>query len=101
MQHVQQQYHMNCDLLILSQILVKVVPKFKFVNGKQITVIKSVISLAVIAGKHCKINAEISIENISLLLSKSSLKRSKTVIDKMKDKATIFDTEINLHLSLH
>ena len=92
---------MNCDLLILSQILVKVVPKFKFVNGKQITVIKSVISLAVIAGKHCKINAEISIENISLLLSKSSLKRSKTVIDKMKDKATIFDTEINLHLSLH
>ena len=81
---------MNCDLLIISQVLVKVVSKFKFANCKQITAIKLVMSLVVIAGKHCKINTEINIENIPLLLSKSSSKRSNTVIGMMKDKATIF-----------
>ena len=42
--------------------------KFKFVDGRQVTTIKRVVFLTEIAGKHCKINAEI--ENIPLLLRK-------------------------------
>ena len=44
--------------------------KFKFGDGRQVTVIKCNVFPAVIAGKHCKINAEIVKENILLLLSK-------------------------------
>ena len=47
----------------------------------------------------CKIKAEIVKENIPLLLSKSSLKKTQTVIDLDNDKDIIFGKEINLHQS--
>ena len=41
--------------------------KFKFGDGRQVTVIKCNVFPAVIAGKHCKINAEILKENIVII----------------------------------
>ena len=73
--------------------------KFKFGDGRQVTAIKRIIFPVVIAGKHCKINAEIVKENIPLLLSKRSLKKCDTIIDMINDKAIIFGNEIELHLS--
>ena len=52
-----------------------------------------------IAGKDCKIEAEIVKENISLLLSKSSLKKAGAIIDMSNNKAVIFGKEIDLCLS--
>ena len=60
---------------------------------------KRVIFPACIAGKLCKIEAEIVKENIPLLPSKSSLKQCGTIIDMNNDKATIFNKEIDLHFS--
>ena len=54
----------------LSKSEVQRSTKFKFGDGRQVTVIKCNVFPAVIAGKHCKINAEIVKENILLLLSK-------------------------------
>ena len=73
--------------------------KFKFGDGKQASAIKRVIFPACIAGKICKIEAEIVKENIPLLLSKSSLKPCGTIIDMNNDKAIIFNKEIDLHFS--
>ena len=50
----------------------------------------------VIAGKHCRIEAEIVKENITLLLSRTSLKRCNMIIDLPNDKAKVFDREIDL-----
>ena len=59
-----------------------------------------VIFPVMLAGKYCKINAEIADENIPLLLSKSSPKRCQTNINMCHDKATIFNKEIQLHQSI-
>ena len=71
---------------------------FKFGDGRKVTATKRVIFPVFIAQTNCKINAEIVKENISLLLSKTSLKRARAVIDMNNDKATIFAKEMNLHL---
>ena len=70
--------------------------KFKFGDGRQVTATKRVIFPIVIAGKHCRIEAEIVKENIPLLLSKTSLKRCNMIIDLPNDKAKVFDREIDL-----
>ena len=49
---------------------------------------KRVIFPVFIAQTNCRINAEIVKENIPLLLSKTSLKRARTVIDMNNDKST-------------
>ena len=72
---------------------------FKFGDGRKVNSKESVIFPVVIADKKCKIKAEIVKENIPLLLSKSSLKKVRTVIDLNNDKATILGKEINLHQS--
>ena len=64
--------------------------KFKFGDGQQVTATKRVIFPIVIAGKHCRIEAEIVKENIPLLLSKTSLKRCNMIIDLPNDKAKVF-----------
>ena len=57
-----------------------------------------VIVLIVIANKHCKVNAEIVLENIPLLLSKTYLKKCGTI--NMNDNtATIFREEVVSHQS--
>ena len=61
-----------------------------FGDVRQVSAIKRVIFRACIAGKVCKIEAEIIVkENIPLILSKSSLKWCGTIIDMNNDKATI------------
>ena len=70
--------------------------KFKFGDGRQVTATKRVIFPIVIAGKHCRIEAEIVKENIPLLLSKTSLKRCNMIIDLPNDKAKVFDRDIDL-----
>ena len=71
--------------------------KFKLGDEKQVSAIKRVFFSACIAGKVCKIEAEIVKENIPLLLSKSSLKRCETIIDMNNDKVIISNKEIYLH----
>ena len=72
---------------------------FKFGDGRKVQSTMRVIFPAMLAGKYCKINAEIVDENIPLLLSKSSLRRCQTNINMGHDKATIFNKEIQLHQS--
>ena len=60
-----------------------------FGDVRQVSAIKRVIFRACIAGKVCKIEAEIVKENIPLILSKSSLKWCGTIIAMNNDKATI------------
>ena len=48
---------------------------FKFVDVQKVQALKWVVFPVLIAGKHCKISAEIVVENIPLLLSKSPLKK--------------------------
>ena len=72
---------------------------FKLGDGRKVKSKENVIFPVVIADKKCKIKEEIVKRNISLLLSKSSLKKAQTVIDLDNDKATILGKEINLHQS--
>ena len=72
---------------------------FKFGDGRKVQSTMKVIFPVMLAGKYCKINAEIVDENIPLLPSKSSLKRCQTNINMCHDKATIFNKEIQLHQS--
>ena len=67
---------------------------FKFGDGRKVKSMESVIFPVVIADKKCKIKAEIVKEIIPLLLSKSSLKKTQTVIDLDNDKASILGKEI-------
>ena len=60
-----------------------------FGDVRQVSAVKRVIFRACIAGKVCKIEAEIVKENIPLILSKSSLKWCGTIIDMNNDKTTI------------
>ena len=72
---------------------------FKFGDARKVQSTMKVIFPVMLAGKYCKINAEIVDENIPLLPSKSSLKRCQTNINMCHDKATIFNKEIQLHQS--
>ena len=66
--------------------------------GKEVIAINHVIFSAVIAGKHCKINAGI-VKKTLLLLSKQSTKKCQKRIDMINHKAVIFRNKINLHFS--
>ena len=70
---------------------------FKFGDGRNVKSKEIIIFPVVTADKNCKINVEILKENIQLSLSKSSLKKTQTVIDLDRDKATILGKKINLH----
>ena len=72
---------------------------FKFGNDSKVKSKESVIFPLDIADKKFQIKAEIGKEYISLLLSKSLLKKAQTVIDLDNDKAAILGKEINLHQS--
>ena len=50
---------------------------FKFSDGRKVQALKRVVFPLLTAGKHCKIGAEIVVQNIPLLLSKSSLKSAE------------------------
>ena len=52
-----------------------------------------------IAAINCFINIELVKEKMPLLLSKSSLKKAKTVIDMENDKTIIFDRKIDFYFS--
>ena len=52
-----------------------------------------------VAGKMCKIEADVIAEDIPLLLSKNSLKKADAIIDMTNDKVFILGTEVKLHLS--
>ena len=73
--------------------------RFKFGDGRKVQSTMRVIFPVMLAGKYCKINAEIVDENIPLLLSKSSVRRCQTNINICHHKATIFNKEIQLHQS--
>ena len=45
--------------------------------------------------KSCRISCEIVKDNIPLLLGKQSMKEAGAIINIPKDKATVFDTDIN------
>ena len=47
----------------------------------------------------CNIEVEIADAKISLLLSKSSLKKTNTLIDLQNDKVKMFDEDIDIKLS--
>ena len=72
---------------------------FKFGDGWKVQAFTWVVFPVLIAGKHCKISSAIVVNNIPLLLSKSSLKKCKTVFNMNDDKATILDKEVTLHQS--
>ena len=72
---------------------------FKFGDGRKVQALFRVIFPVIIANTHCKINVDIVSENILLLLSKSSLKKCRTVLDITEDKVTIFYKEVILHQS--
>ena len=61
---------------------------FKFGDGRNVKSKEIIIFPVVTADKNCKIKVEILKENIQLSLSKSSLKKTQTVIDLDRDKAT-------------
>ena len=61
---------------------------FKFGDATKVKSKESVIFPVIISDKNCKIKSEIVGENISLLVSKSSLKKAQTVIDLDNNKAT-------------
>ena len=69
---------------------------FKFGDGRNVKS-KEIIFPVLTGDKNCKIKVEIRKENIQLSLSKSSLKKTQTVIDLDRDKATILGKKINLH----
>ena len=52
-----------------------------------------------VAGKMSKIAADVIAEDISLLLSKNSLKKADAIVDMKNDKAFIFGKELKLHFS--
>ena len=66
---------------IKNKIFPKRYDTLKSGAGKQVSAIKKVLLPACIAGKACKIEAETVKENISLLLSISSLKRCGIITD--------------------
>ena len=68
----------------------------KFGDGRRVQALRQVVF--VIAEKHCKISSKIVAEN-KFLLSKSSLKKRRTVLNMNDDKAAIFDIEVILHQS--
>ena len=53
-----------------------------------------------VAGKMCKIEANVIAKDIPLLLSKNSLKKADAIIDMKNDKAFIFGKEVKLHVHL-
>ena len=72
---------------------------FRFGDGRKVIASEKVVFPVTIAGVNCKIEAELVPENIPLLLSKSSLKRAGTIIDLQRDRAVMFNKEVDLHLS--
>ena len=72
---------------------------FKFGDGHKVFSDKKVTLPANIAGINCFTDIELVKERISLLLSKSSLKKAKAVIDMANEKITIFDKKIDLYFS--
>ena len=72
---------------------------FKFGDGHKVFSDKKVTLPANITGINCFTDIELVKERISLLLSKSSLKKAKAVIDMANDKITIFDKKIDLYFS--
>ena len=72
---------------------------FKFEDGRKVFPFQKVVIPVQIANHSCKILCEIVKDNIPLLLSKQSLKQVGATINMQNNKAIIFDTEANLHLS--
>ena len=72
---------------------------FKFGDGHKVLSYKKVTLLTNAAGINCFIDVELVKEKIPLLLSKSSLKKAKAVIDMANDKITIFDKKMDLYFS--
>ena len=72
---------------------------FKFGDCRKVYSTKKVQIPAMVAGKMCKIEADVIAEDIPLLLSKNSLKKADAIIDMKNDKAFIFGKEVKLHLS--
>ena len=72
---------------------------FKFEDGRKVFPFQKVVIPVQIANHSCKTSCEIVKDNIPLLLSKQSLKQVGATINMQNDKAIIFDTEANLHLS--
>ena len=72
---------------------------FKFGDSRKVFPFQKVVIPVQIANHSCKISCEIVKDNIPLLLSKQSLKQAGAIINMQNDKAIIFDTEVDLHLS--
>ena len=72
---------------------------FKFGDGHKVIFYKKVTLPANIRSINCLIDIELVKEKIPLLLSKSSLKKAKAVIDIANDKITIFDKKIDMYFS--
>lgn len=72
---------------------------FKFGDGKIVHSIKRVKVPAKIGQTRCNIETEVVPVDIPLLLSKTSLKRAKAVLDIENDKATIFQKPITLEIT--
>ena len=71
----------------------------KFGDGRKVQPVKRVVFQVLLAGKHCQVSAEIVVENMPRLLCKSSLEKSRTVLNMNDDKATIFDRKVTLYQS--
>ena len=70
-----------------------------FGDGRKVQPVKRVVFQVLLAGNHCQVSAEIVVENMPLLLHKSSLKKCRTVLNMNDDKATIFDRKVTLYQS--
>jgi len=69
---------------------------FRFGDGKQVKSYQNVVIPAKIGNTECRIDTEVVDVDLPLLLSKTSLKKAKTVLDLSNDKAVMFDEPVKL-----
>ena len=72
---------------------------FKFSDGRKVYSQNKATIPGKIGKTPCSIEVEIVDAKIPLLLSKSSLRKANTLIDRQNDKVTVFDEDIDIKLS--